>query len=299
MLAPERVEKLVLCCTTPGGPDAFPLPEGTLKLLAEAPTLAPEVALRRFVENALGASPPEALVDEIFALRVANPPDPAGWQAQAAAGATFSGVEGSIDAPTLILHGTDDKVVDVRNAELLAERIPGARGRGRPRRRAPVLLGAARTRSSRPSWSSSREHVHPRSLDPRPRAQHARRASRSNSRAPRRRTPTSIAAPTSLPPACPTATSSPRSPPTPSSTSRSSSRARSRVRSCTRSPGGLRPPRSPISSTMPAPSLFLATDEHGDLARGGARARDQRSRHRSRGAEQFVPAAPPTATGCC
>jgi len=125
--APERVDRLVLCCTTPGGPDAFPLPAATLKLMAEAPALAPEVALRRFVENALGASPPERLVDEIFALRVANPPDPAGWQAQAAAGMTFSGVDGAIEAPTLVLHGTEDKVVDVRNAELLAGRIPGAR----------------------------------------------------------------------------------------------------------------------------------------------------------------------------
>jgi pimeloyl-ACP methyl ester carboxylesterase len=127
VLAPERVEKLVLCCTTPGGPDAFPLPEATLKLMAEAPTLPPAVALRRFVENALGASPSESLVDEIFALRVANPPDPAGWQAQAAAGTTFLGVDDAIEAPTLVLHGTEDNVVDVRNAELLAGRIPGAR----------------------------------------------------------------------------------------------------------------------------------------------------------------------------
>ncbi|MGZ4291495.1 MAG: alpha/beta fold hydrolase [Gaiellaceae bacterium] len=124
---PERVEKLVLCCTTPGGADAYPLPEATMNLFVEAPTLAPEVALRRFVENALGDQPSSALVDEIFARRVANPPDPAGWQAQAAAGTTFAGVDGTIDIPTLVLHGTADKVVDPRNAELFAERIPGAR----------------------------------------------------------------------------------------------------------------------------------------------------------------------------
>ncbi len=127
VIAPERVDRLVLCCTTPGGPDAFPLPEVTVKLFAEASTLAPEVALRRFVENALGDDPPTELVDEIFARRVANPPDPAGWQAQAAAGATFAGVDGTIGAPTLVLHGTADKVVDVRNAQLLADRIAGAR----------------------------------------------------------------------------------------------------------------------------------------------------------------------------
>jgi len=124
---PGRVEKLVLACTTPGGADAPPLPEATLKLFAEAATLAPEVALRRFVENALGADAPVELVDEIFRRRLENPPDPAGWQAQAAAGTTFPGVEGQIDVPTLVLQGTDDNVVDPRNADLLAERIAGAR----------------------------------------------------------------------------------------------------------------------------------------------------------------------------
>ena len=124
---PERVDKLVLCCTTPGGPNAVPMPEVTMRLFVEAPSLAPEVALRRFVENALGEDPPVGLVDELFARRVANPPDQAGWQAQAAAGMGFQGVDAEIPAPTLILAGTADNVVDYRNAELLAARIPGAR----------------------------------------------------------------------------------------------------------------------------------------------------------------------------
>ena len=124
--APERVERLILCCTTPGGPATVPMPEATARLFAEAPSLAPEVALRRFVENALGADPSPQLVDELFARRAANPPDPAGWQAQAAAGLGFQGVEAEIAAPTLILGGTADNVVDHRNADVLAARIPGA-----------------------------------------------------------------------------------------------------------------------------------------------------------------------------
>ena len=124
---PERVERLVLACTTPGGADAVPMPARTLALIAEAPQLAPDVALRRFVENALAPDPGDGLVDEIYSWRLANPPDPVGWQAQAAAGMTFDGSQLTIDAPTLILHGTEDGVVDVGNAQLLAERIPGAR----------------------------------------------------------------------------------------------------------------------------------------------------------------------------
>jgi len=127
VMAPERVGRLMLGCTTPGGPDAVPMPDVTMALFAEAASLAPEVALRRFVENALGEDPPEELVDELFALRVLNPPDPAGWQAQAAAGIGFQGIEGAITTPTLILSGTADNVVDHRNAALLASRIPGSR----------------------------------------------------------------------------------------------------------------------------------------------------------------------------
>jgi 3-oxoadipate enol-lactonase len=124
--APERVDKLVLCCTTPGGAATVPMPDVTVQLFAEAATLAPEVALRRFVENALAADAPAELIEALYEHRVANPPDPAGWQAQAAAGLTFEGVDGAITAPTLIVTGTEDNVVDPHNSDVLAERIPGA-----------------------------------------------------------------------------------------------------------------------------------------------------------------------------
>ena len=83
--------------------------------------------MRRFVENALAPNADASLVDELYERRVANPPDPIGWQGQAAAGMGFDGSGLEIAAPTLILHGTEDAVVDPGNAALLAERIPGAR----------------------------------------------------------------------------------------------------------------------------------------------------------------------------
>jgi 3-oxoadipate enol-lactonase len=123
---PERVDRLVLACTTPGGPASLPIPARTLELIEEAKQLLAEVALRRFVENALAPDAEDELVEEIYTRRLESPPDPVGWQAQAAAGVMFDGSALRIDAPTLILHGTEDAVVDVGNAELLAERIPGA-----------------------------------------------------------------------------------------------------------------------------------------------------------------------------
>jgi pimeloyl-ACP methyl ester carboxylesterase len=124
---PGRVAKLVLCCTHPGLAYGFSMPEVTLRLFAEVGSLDPAESLHRFVVNALGEHPAPALVDELYARRAANPPDDAGWRAQAAAGMTFAGVEETITAPTLVLTGTADNVVDPRNSEVLASRIPGAR----------------------------------------------------------------------------------------------------------------------------------------------------------------------------
>jgi pimeloyl-ACP methyl ester carboxylesterase len=129
---PERVDRLVLACTTPGGPKAHPMPQQTVALMAEAATLAPAVALRRFVENALAresvATRPE-MVDRIMTHRLATAQSPAAWAAQAAAGAAFDAYDrlGGLRAPTLVQHGSEDVVVDPRNGHLLAELVPDAR----------------------------------------------------------------------------------------------------------------------------------------------------------------------------
>ena len=126
---PARVRRLVLACTTPGGLSSHAMPKQTVDLMLAAPTMAPEVALRRFVENALAPGAPEELVDRIYGLRLANPFDPNGWQAQAAAGMGFDALDriSEIQVPTLVVTGTEDVVVDPRNSELLVERIPAAR----------------------------------------------------------------------------------------------------------------------------------------------------------------------------
>jgi 3-oxoadipate enol-lactonase len=125
----DRVASLVLAATTPGWPFAYPMPVGTVALLGATGRMPAEVALRRHVENALGPDTvrhrPEVVEGLVRAQR--DRQGPAGWHAQLAAGARFGNLrQGRITAPTLVMHGGADKVVDARNARLLADRIPGA-----------------------------------------------------------------------------------------------------------------------------------------------------------------------------
>ncbi len=124
----ERVDRLVLLATMSGASHMHPLPMPTQRLMAEAPALDRAVAARRFVENALEPDPDPDVVERIVALRTAQPPDPAGWAAQAAIWRTFDVWEElpAIATPTLVVQGEGDVVVDPRNARLIAERIPGA-----------------------------------------------------------------------------------------------------------------------------------------------------------------------------
>jgi pimeloyl-ACP methyl ester carboxylesterase len=129
---PERVESLVLASTAIGGPKAVPMPQATQDVFARYPTMEREAGLRMFVENSLGERGvrdlPE-LVEEIFRYRLEHAPTVEAWVAQATAGATYVNEDrvSAIDAPTLVVAGGADVVVDPRNAQLLGELIPNAR----------------------------------------------------------------------------------------------------------------------------------------------------------------------------
>jgi pimeloyl-ACP methyl ester carboxylesterase len=129
---PDRVRKLVLASTAPGGPRSVPMPAAGMEAFGRFPAMKREAGLRLLVENSLGEygvrEQPE-LVEEIYRYRLERGPTLAGWQAQAYAGATFDAYDRTpgIGAETLVLQGGADNVVDARNAELLVELIPGAR----------------------------------------------------------------------------------------------------------------------------------------------------------------------------
>ncbi len=135
---PERVDGLVLACTAPGWPFAYPMPMATVRRLITASGLSAEEKRRRLTENALSPRTvqhhPE-LVGRLLQLQhdrqpaVGEPADDRTLQAQAAAGARYAPRlrQAPIRARTLVLQGGADTVVHPRNGRLLADRIPGAR----------------------------------------------------------------------------------------------------------------------------------------------------------------------------
>ena len=129
---PERVDGLVLACTAPGWPFAYPMPAASVRLIAATTRMTAEAARRRHTENALSARTvrqrPE-VVNRLLELQGSRPADSGALSAQAVAGARYAGRlrQARIHARTLVLHGGADTVVDPRNGRLLANRIPGAR----------------------------------------------------------------------------------------------------------------------------------------------------------------------------
>jgi 3-oxoadipate enol-lactonase len=129
---PQRVGRLVLACTTTGPGCRLPL--RTLWVLAQmlAGVVPREAAIRHSLELSLGAAAaaerPE-LLEELVEQQLELMPSRAAWHAQACAASSFSSRLrlAEIAAPTLVLHGTADAVVDVREGERLAAGIRNAR----------------------------------------------------------------------------------------------------------------------------------------------------------------------------
>ena len=121
---PERVDRLVLACTSPGGPHAVERAPDVRRALA-SPDPEPRRATLQWLFHT-DAWPVPAQESHLFG-------DPTMTAAEARAHLRASArhdawdVLPGVTAPTLVLHGTDDAMAPVANAHLLADRVPGAR----------------------------------------------------------------------------------------------------------------------------------------------------------------------------
>ena len=128
---PHRVRSLVLGASTPGGRRHELPAEATLSFLRRRSSMPTEEAIWASVPYLYGTTTRERHADRIgedLAQRLRFPVDPAGYQAQlSAAWAHYAGDRlGAVQARTLVVHGSDDRMVPVSNGRLLADAIPGA-----------------------------------------------------------------------------------------------------------------------------------------------------------------------------
>jgi fatty-acyl-CoA synthase len=130
-LADDRVERLVLLCTTPGGPDAADTPPDVQERITETP---PELDERETIRHKMAPAVSEdfydrepKLVDQIVDWRLEQDASETAKAAQMAAIGEFDASDRlqKLTQPTLVLHGTADRVVPVGNADLLSD-LPNA-----------------------------------------------------------------------------------------------------------------------------------------------------------------------------
>lgn len=126
----DRVRSLSLLCTTPGGDQAEPIPEETRHRMFSVPDeadareairwkMSPAMTDEWMTEN-------DDVVTQIVDWRLDSDASEDAREAQAAGVTQFDVTErlAELSVPTLVLHGTADRVVPVANGELLHELIP-------------------------------------------------------------------------------------------------------------------------------------------------------------------------------
>lgn len=127
----DRVKKLVLVCTAPKRPRPR-LRDLPAILMTMRRSGDPATDIRRSFKLFTTPEWFEShgdLVQQYVDWRVAHPQPPFAYKRQQDATQDYNTENrvGQIKAPTLIIHGEEDRVVPLKNAQWLAEHIPGAK----------------------------------------------------------------------------------------------------------------------------------------------------------------------------
>jgi 3-oxoadipate enol-lactonase len=132
LAAPERVRTLTLGCTFPGGPEATMTDMAVVGMLAEAVLSGDQertlrVGYEVMIAAEYGAQEGAYELYSELAGQYQAPIPVLMAQLSAIMGHDTSARLGEIAAPTLVIHGTEDRLLVAANGELLARLIPGAR----------------------------------------------------------------------------------------------------------------------------------------------------------------------------
>ncbi len=129
---PDLVDRLVLISTSYGGSESEPMSMSTLGRMLGWGATDRRDAVSRGLEVAVAKDYPESYPEEFGRMvewRIADSPPLSEYNKQLVAGARFDASRSmeEIEAPALVLHGSEDRVVPASNAASLAERLPEAK----------------------------------------------------------------------------------------------------------------------------------------------------------------------------
>jgi pimeloyl-ACP methyl ester carboxylesterase len=129
--APERVRTLTLGCTFPGGAEAKMTDMSVVGLLAEAVLSGDHEQAMKAGYSVMISAEYGAIEGayDLYAEVASQYPAPVPvLMAQLAAimGHDTSARLGDVPVPTLVIHGTEDRLMAVENGELIARLVPGA-----------------------------------------------------------------------------------------------------------------------------------------------------------------------------
>lgn len=126
---PNRVRSLILGCTSAGGPQAVRAERAAADLLMARSSMTPEQASEAILPFVYDPSTSRERMEEDLVVRRKWFPRPEGYAAQLQGILSWEAYSrlAEIAAPTLVIHGTCDRLVPPGNAELIAAKIPGSR----------------------------------------------------------------------------------------------------------------------------------------------------------------------------
>ena len=124
--APERIDRLVVCCTLPVFPPPEQWAERAAAVRAGGVAAVAEAALGRWFTAAFHAERPD-VVERFRAMLVGTPAEGYAACCEALGALDLRGRLGGIRAPTLVVTGEHDPVAPPESGAALAAAIPGAR----------------------------------------------------------------------------------------------------------------------------------------------------------------------------
>jgi len=124
--APERVDRLVLCCTSAHLPPASLWADRAATVRAGGTAAVAEIAAGRWFTPAFRARRPDVVERTLDELRGIDAEGYAGC-AEAIGALDLRPVLGAVRAPTLVIAGADDPATPPVHAEAISDAIPGAK----------------------------------------------------------------------------------------------------------------------------------------------------------------------------